>query len=281
MVKLKTNRMDWPLPAEGADPWYDAFVSLFDAVDASGYATREDRMGSILMGGGTVSLAPPMGGSPLLRLTWSAAIEIPAPLTGFRWDIAASNIDLADGEYLYVTLVRAPSAVTTLTLQNAQVVPANDNNLVVGLRRGDRVYFGNGDVIADGESLVLFPTGGGGSAAANIQYLPLALNEQTVSSSNIVVGEFPLNADAYNAVEFRTVYKVTDAAAAAHVELYNVTDASLEHDHTGSDLTTTTLDTSGLALPSGIKLYQVRMRITPNTPGVDTLFMRWAGLILT
>ena len=46
-----TSKMAWPYPTENQDPWWDAYVSLMTAMDASGFASREDRSIVVMEGG--------------------------------------------------------------------------------------------------------------------------------------------------------------------------------------------------------------------------------------
>ena len=48
-----SDRLLWPYPSASDDPWYEKFVSLVKAQDASAYASREDRQ-TILGGGSTL-----------------------------------------------------------------------------------------------------------------------------------------------------------------------------------------------------------------------------------
>src|SRR3972149_5846428 len=134
-------RLGWPVPEEFSDPWIDAFESFSSAIDATSYSYREDR-NTILMGGGTISFN---GAS----LSWSQAIELFSPVTGFIWSIPAGLVQLNDGQLLYTTLVRYPSTNTAVAVSVSFQIPSSDDTYIIAIRRDDRVYFRNGDVIQD------------------------------------------------------------------------------------------------------------------------------------
>ena len=157
-----TPRMQWPYPSVDEDPWYAKEVDYKNAVDVSGYASREDRH-LILAEGGNVSWV--LGTE---TLAWSAILQIAAPVTGFLWQVAAGNVVLANGEVLYVTLSRGPGANTAVTAAKASTVPSNDGALVLAIRVGDVIWWRNGLRLADGDvatSISPVSLGGGGGVS--------------------------------------------------------------------------------------------------------------------
>lgn len=157
-------RMSWPYPAESQDPWFDAFVGLINALDASGFASREDR-NIVLMRGGTITFVAGTG-----VLSWSEPLELLAPITGFLWSIPAGNLMLPDGGIFYVNVVRSPQDNTSLASLAAMQVPPTDQGFLIGIRRGDRVYFRNGAVAVDGFPGTIIEDGccgGGGGGGTN------------------------------------------------------------------------------------------------------------------
>ena len=161
-----TARMRTPYPAENQDPFYEQFVGMVDAVDASLYAGREDRQ-VVLMDGGTFSFViDPLTG--IATLTWTGTINLAAPITGFKWFLGTGSVDLLEGEVLFVNLARAPLTSVALTAQKGSQVPSTDSDLIIGIRRGTRFYFRNGRSLEDGDTLnileVTIGTGGGGGS---------------------------------------------------------------------------------------------------------------------
>lgn len=161
-----TSRTRFPYPAENQDPFYEQFVGMVDAVDASLYAGREDRQ-TILMDGGIFSfVVDPI--TQIALLTWGSTINIAAPITGFKWFIGAGSISLLDGEVFFVNLPRAPLTNLAVTAQKGSQVPSTDADLVVGIRRGEHFYFRNGRSLENGDTLnileVTIGTGGGGGS---------------------------------------------------------------------------------------------------------------------
>ena len=154
----ESSRLRWPYPSQYTDPWYEPFQALVEAMDASVYTTREDRS-SLLMSTATVTFNV-SGVSGVL--TWDAPIELLSPLTGFLLSVSAGTVSLLDGELLYMQVVRAPTVSAVVSFNVARAVPNTDDCLLMAIRRGGTVYWRDGKVINNGESLQLFSTGGGG-----------------------------------------------------------------------------------------------------------------------
>ena len=142
-----SQRMGWPYPSKDQDPWYQQFVDFVDGVDASSYASREDRS-VILAGGGTVSWD-----LSTKTLTWTDTITLTAPLTGFSCQIPAGSVQLEEGEYFYTTLTRAPLSNTGVVASTATKVPSNDNAIAIAVRYQDKIWFRTGVYLSDGDSL--------------------------------------------------------------------------------------------------------------------------------
>jgi len=142
-----TPRMNWPFPNENQDPWYIALENFAKALDASGYASREDRQ-LILFGGGTITWSAT--GS---TLTWSAPIQIISPISGFLLSMAAGSVTIEDGQVLFVSLVRAPTLNRTVEAQVENQVPQTDLAYLLAARVGDSIYWRNGTSMGDGDSM--------------------------------------------------------------------------------------------------------------------------------
>lgn len=150
-----TPFLSWPIPARGADPFYDAFVALMNAIDATAYGpAREDR-NLVLFGGGTVAFS---GDS----LSWSSALSILAAQAGRRWIVAAATVTILDGQMLVVELVRSPQGDVTLAPAVVSVLARDtaDNALVLAVRRSGVIYWRNGKIVASGASGPLFEVAG-------------------------------------------------------------------------------------------------------------------------
>lgn len=144
-----TPRIGWPKPPTEPSLFIEGFDAFADAQDATAYASREDR--NILpMGGGTFAFDATTG-----VLSWSAAIELSCSIPGVLWTVPAGNVTLSDGSFFYVSLVRGATQNTSVTAQVSSRIPSNDDAYVLGIRRGDRVYFRNNGVIADAEAFAL------------------------------------------------------------------------------------------------------------------------------
>lgn len=156
----QSPRMRWEYPGEEEDPWFDKFEAFVQGTDASSFAAREDR-NLILTGGGTVSWDLATS-----TLSWSSAIEIISPSTGFLNRIPAGSVVIADGQVYRGHLARAPGANASMSdLGVASYAQDNDNSLIIAVRRGDNVYLRNGVMLAPGtsiEEIGASPGGGGG-----------------------------------------------------------------------------------------------------------------------
>jgi hypothetical protein len=143
--------MEWTYPAEDENPWFDRFIAFVQAMDASGYAAREDRS-IIFAEGGIISWDSSTG------LTWSDEIWITAPITGFSWRVQpqVSPLAIAEGEVLYVSLNRGPLTNTALTASVGVTLPSDDSAIAIAVRVGTKIYWRNGLALSDGRT---FPSG--------------------------------------------------------------------------------------------------------------------------
>ena len=126
---------------------------MVTALDASGYASREDR-NLVMVGGGDLSWTLSTS-----TLVWTADIQILSTVTGHVLTAAATSLTLDDGEIVYVNLVRSPTDSSSRTPQVASQIPSSDNAFLLAMRVGNNVYFRNGQRIADGETLSGLGTG--------------------------------------------------------------------------------------------------------------------------
>lgn len=151
-------RMRWPYPSAGVDPWYDAFENFVTAQDASTYALDEAK-NIILSGGGVISWSAISG-----VLSWGAALTLNSAGSGVLESIPAGNVTVPnDGDFGFVTFVSASQENVTLTMQVASFLPDHDpdNALVIFKRKDGRIYFRNGAVLQDGESVAIIEDGPG------------------------------------------------------------------------------------------------------------------------
>ena len=175
-----TPRVKIPYPAENDNPFYDVFQSGMLAIDASLYAAREDR-NLLMMRGGVLAFNASTG-----VFSWGSPIELLSPLTGVHLFLDAASVTVADGQGIVVTLVRSPLTSQSLVVTVADRVrsePLGDDQLLIGYRYLNRLYFRNGKTLNDGDSVALFEltgTGGGGGGGS----LPTFTN---VSSSTYTV----------------------------------------------------------------------------------------------
>lgn len=180
-------RMSWPYPSENQNPWFDPFEDFVTALDSSVYASREDR-GIVLTEGGTISW-----NAGTSTLSWSAAVKIISPISGYMLQISAQSVTIDDGQVLYAPLVRAPLASQTLAVAVAAQVPSDDVSLLLAVRLGTKIYWRNGQGMADGETLDGFGSGGGGGGgigAGTYIYLGPHSYTQAIIPVEEVFGQF-------------------------------------------------------------------------------------------
>jgi len=282
-----TNKMLWPYPSKDSDPWFDGFESMTAAMDASGYASREDR--SILIdGGGLVSFTASSG-----LVAWSAAIVFLSPIAGFKLSLPAGNATLLDGECLYVNLTRSPTGNLSLGGFVAGTVPNTDSAMLLAIRDGSAVYFRNGCQIQDGQTKPLF---GGGIASGTklIDVVKMGTRESHNATTPLVVGGDAFNPTTYDrsgftkAMVFRAVAANGDTGLTNTVVLYNVTDSDPVATLTFTSTTTTKLE-AVLAQGTGAgqvdpaeKIYEVRIALGAPPPGLtQTIELYAAEIIVT
>jgi hypothetical protein len=179
--------MGWAFPSRDDDPWFDAFEDFVRAVDASGFAHREDRS-LILTGGGTVSW-----NAGTSTLAWTEALQFVSPTTGFLMSIPADSVTIANGELLYATLVRQALQTQTLSKAIANAVPSNDEAIMLCVRIGTRIYWRNGLMMNDGDSVSEIGSsqggGGGGGGGFEADIVDRYAYTQAASPIEEVVGE--------------------------------------------------------------------------------------------
>ena len=168
-----STRMTWPYPSRSQQPWFEAFEAFVAALDASGYAAREDRQ-LVLAGGGTITWS-----TATSVLSWSATLRIVSPITGFQIQIPASSVTVDDGFLIYANLTRAPTSNVTATAVVAARVPPSDSAIVLAVRVGGVIYWRNGLQLNHNDSFTNIGAsqgggGGGGSGdATSIQTVPV------------------------------------------------------------------------------------------------------------
>jgi len=283
-----TSKMLWPYPSKDSDPWFDGFESMTTAMDASGYASREDR--SILIdGGGTVSFTASSG-----LVTWSAAIVFLSPIAGFKLSLAAGSATLLDGQCLYVNLTRSPTGNVALVGSVAGTVPNTDQAMLLAIRDGSSVYFRNGCQLQDGQSKSLFSSGGLATGTKLFDVVKMATRESHNAVTPLVVGGDAFNPTLYDrsgftkSMVFRAVAANGDIGLSNTVMLYNVTDSDLIATLTFTSTTTTKMEAvlaqgtgAGQVDPSE-KIYEVRMAMgAPPGGPTQTIELYAAEIIVT
>lgn len=212
----KTSKMQWPYPTENQDPWWEAFEALMASMDASGYASREDRS-IVMMEGGTFTF-----NAGAETITWSSAILVLSPITGLLMSIGVptSPVELKEGMALYVNLVRAAQSTSNLTALSSYQVPGTDQAYILAMRKNGRVYFRNGVVLNDSTPATVLqdPTTGGSAITAPKQDEHAGTGGATKFDLSVVVPS-----SKYDGVRvFRQGSRVTKKATPTTINEYRV-----------------------------------------------------------
>lgn len=253
-----TPRMEWPFPSQEQDPWFDAFDGFVNQMDASVFASRDDR-NLIFGGGGSFTFDADAN-----LLSWDATLEVISAISGFRLELSAGSVTLEDGGFFYLDVVRLPTQNVVLSAHTGTQVPSTDTALVFAVRRGDTVYFRHGFKLEDGTSGNLFEVG---SPKVNVIYLAGRESHDSAATPK-KVGAIAFNPSDYapvGTVVFRAIAGNGNVGLTNTVELYNLTDgetvATLEFTSTN-----TTKDEATLTLGSGVgevdsteHIYEVRL----------------------
>lgn len=174
---MTTPLLGWVAPASQNSHWYEDFINLIEAIEASVYAGVEDR-NLIVHGGGDLAFDAGTG-----VLSWSDTLYCDGFGTGYRVTIAAGSKTLADGQSLVVDLVRAPSADTAaLTAVRTSLGAAKSAQIRLCKRVGARLHWRFGAVQPAGTTTIA-AMGSGGTAltadqidALDAAEVPLASN---------------------------------------------------------------------------------------------------------
>jgi hypothetical protein len=140
--------MEFSFPTEHTDPWYLIFKQMMEEMDASGYASREDR--NLIM----ESSATFSWDAGTSELEYDDDIFLHAPQTnkyGYIDDTGVTGpIIIAEGEWFTVDLTRAVSTNQEFVTSVLSQVPNDDNSYALCIRRGGNLYWRNGFVMVDG-----------------------------------------------------------------------------------------------------------------------------------
>lgn len=214
-----TPRMAFPYPSRDEDPWYNTFQVFTLALDAAGFAHREDR--SIMYtGGGTLSWT--LGTS---TFTWTDTIQILSPIGGRRISISANSIVVAEGQVVYTMLTRQPLENLTANFQVANQLPSSNRAVAVAIRYGGVLYLRTGISLGDGDTaqgLSPVPGGGGGgylTLSAAYSYTEAATPvEEAMGQASF------LGASASTSSEFSLVAMVTPllTSGSCSIKLYDL-----------------------------------------------------------
>lgn len=154
-----TKQMIWPYPNKDSDPWFEAFETMVAAMDASGYAAREDR--NIIFGGGGDVIWDAGTGT----LTWADPIVAYSMISGFKLSAPAGSLIVPDNQVIYINLTRHPQTNASLAVTTASTVPNTDAAMILAVRVGATIYWRWGSKIETGETLNLFGVPGSGAAS--------------------------------------------------------------------------------------------------------------------
>lgn len=215
-----TPRMAYPYPSRDEDPWYDSFLTFTLALDAAGYAHREDR--SIMYtGGGTLSWT--LGTS---TFTWTDTMQILSPIGGRRISISANSIVVAEGQVVYTTLTRQPLENLTASLSVGNQLPSSNMVVALAIRYGGVLYFRTGISLSDGDTAAgLSPVPGGGGGGGYLAISAAYSYTEAATPVEEVMGQTSfLGSTAATASSFSVVAMVTPTLSSGNcsVKLYDL-----------------------------------------------------------
>ena len=261
----KSPRMELPYPSREADPWYDLFVNYVNAVDASEYASREDRH-LIFMGGGTIDwdLASE-------TMTWTDQIAILSAITGRLWIINAGSLVLSSGSGIifYVELNRAPGENATLTAAaaNSLSAAAGNNALAIVFRRGNSIFFRTGISLGDGESVDgISPVVGSGGVGVG-SYITIALAYSYIEAASPVeetMGHVTFDGSLATTVTLKVVLTPALTMGNCSVILYDLGPV-------GAPTAPRLVSTLTTAVATGIQRLQQIITTVAATPGANEI----------
>lgn len=279
-----TIKMLWPYPTKDTNPWFDAFEDMVNAVEASAYASREDR-NIILSGAGDVSFTAGSG-----VLTWSSEIVVYSPISAYRLSIPVGNVTLADGQRFYVDVTRSPTGNASLVAIVGNQVPNSNTALLIALRDGSSIYFRNGARVLDGQSGALFAGGG----VVHVSVIRIASSESHDSVTPLVCGGISFDPTDFDkpgyakSLKFSAIAANGDVGMTTNVQLYNVTDGDLI---ATLDFTSTTPAKDEVVLVQGSsagqvdaldKIYEVRISLSAPSGGpTETIELYGAEITVT
>lgn len=170
----QTKLMKITFPSENEEPFTDPHQQGMVETDQIQYANAEN--GNLVWSGG--GIVTWVAGTN--TLSWAGDIKITGMTTGPRFaTISASSILLDDGEVAFFSMPRlllADQVVPVIRSNRVFDVNSRLNNLRLFVTRiGDKLFFGDGSSMIDGDSGLLFGAGiaGGGSGTISTIQSPL------------------------------------------------------------------------------------------------------------
>lgn len=273
-----TLKTKFPYPDFKVDPWFDAFISMVEALDYEFWAEWEDR-NIILMRGGQISWSVVNA-----KLSWTNDIEVLSALVGFYLRIPAGYVNLQEGEMFYVSAVRSPTGIVTVEARVASQLRETEKGedfVVIAVRRNNKIYFRNGAHLGDGDSYFLFEVNyfGSGGGSQGSPFITMATNEVNPAVIPDVVGMFEVNPLDFGTTTVGIQFDVIgwrSGMGDGFVQLYDVTNMVelVTHDFAGGSA----VRMSGAA---GIFGAPTMVEVRHWFVGIDgAVHTKWAGLKL-
>lgn len=108
--------------------------------------------------------------------------------------------------------------------------------------------------------------------------IPLAVSSSTDLGVYVVLGAYGLDPDNFSSVELVTIASVTGSALTGEIQLWNLTDNVEVVVNSYAGNTTPERLAVPVTLASGLKLYEIRHRVTGGSTSSDRINTSWAGL---
>jgi hypothetical protein len=155
-MPASSPRLSIQYPSSADQQWHPIFRSMVEQIDAWLNASVEDR-NLFLYGGGSISFTASTG-----ELTFTDDLFLVTPSTGAQQRITTDHSPVTlrpSGAMWVMSVTRSSSGARDVTPTVVRQVAPTTGNVLVAYRSGDAVYFRNGVVVRDGDTVTFESAG--------------------------------------------------------------------------------------------------------------------------
>jgi hypothetical protein len=182
----QTPKIRHPYPDENRRDWFEQFEAFANSLDASDFASRDDRNIAVVLTG---VLSFVSAGSGVGNVVWDAPIDFYHGTSGYRGSVPSNitpGINLEDGDAVYVNVARGPTGPYVLTtVKTVAALPANEQAVLLFCRLGDFLWVRHNGIVRLGGSI-------GNVSGLVITSVPL-ITKQTHGEGLITMGRVRVN----------------------------------------------------------------------------------------